>query len=423
MDLAPLSTGPFSFAGHAKIGKVITSESLPSTIRAAVLEAPGRIVVKDIPMWPLTSYGDPDLVLVKVAACGVCGSDFRYFAGENPWAQHTLGRFVPNPANIVLGHEFAGEVVAVLSSHNEHLLGKQVAPICSKVCGACFECRAGRTRLCPNTVHLGHGQGWGERDYYPGAYSEYVPAWGASCFEVPSTRIDDAALLDILAVAVHVTETGCVQSGKAVLCLGAGPAGNAIGQAALAMGARRVIYIDRSPFTIDLLEKQGIAEALGTRPLSDDIDYSLANTGPYEVLPGKSLGIALDMTTTTTEEFIDALAKLEPDGFGSVFDSIGTSNSVKLGVSVLAKAGTFVNLAVHDEPMAFNFLDLSGERKITTSCNFEVGDYPKALAWLQSGKFRVQDWIAPIVLDDLPGAFERELSGEADHAFKLMVYN
>lgn len=402
---------------------MITSEPLPSTIRAAVLEAPGRIVVQDIPMWPLASYGDPDLVLVKVAACGVCGSDFRYFAGENPWAQHTLGRFVANPPNIVLGHEFAGEVVAVLSPHNEHLLGKQVAPICSKVCGACSECRAGRTRLCPNTVHLGHGQGWGERDYYPGAYSQYVPAWGASCFEVPSISIEDAALLDILAVAVHVAETGCVQSGSAVLCLGAGPAGNAIGQAALAMGARRVIYLDRSPFTIDLLEKQGIAKALGTRPISDDIDYSLPNTGIYELMAGKSLGISVDMASTTTEELIEALGKFEPDGFGSVFDSIGTSNSVKLGVGLLAKGGTFVNLAVHDEAIAFNFLDLSGERKITTSCNFEVGDYPTALAWLQAGKFRVQDWIAPIVLDDLPWAFEQELSGGGEHAFKLMVCN
>src|SRR5476649_316442 len=106
---------------------MIAIDSLPATIPAGVLVSPNRLEIREIPMWPLESYGDPDMVLIKVAACGVCGSDFRYFVGENPWAQHTLGRFVPNAPNIVLGHEYAGTVVAVLDKENEHLLGKRVA--------------------------------------------------------------------------------------------------------------------------------------------------------------------------------------------------------------------------------------------------------------------------------------------------------
>lgn len=377
-------------------------------------------------MWPLESYGDPDMVLVKVEACGVCGSDFRYFAGENPWAQHTLGKFVPNPPNIVLGHEFAGTVVGVLSAHNEHLLGKQVAPICSKVCGACTECRAGRTRLCPNTVHLGHGQGWGEQDYFPGAYADYVPAWGASCFELPgSVHVDHAALLDILAVAVHVANTGCIQHGKSVLCLGAGPAGNAIGQAALAMGAKRVIYIDRSLSRIELIESQGNCLVMDATKIIKSSQFPEVSFGDTDdILSGKSIGIAINSITESLEELISTLSYLEPEGFASVFDSIGTSETVRLGVKALARGGTFVNLAVHDEPMVFNFLDLSGERKITTSCNFELGDYPTALAWLESKRFQVEDWIAPIVLKDLPAYFDRVVNGPPDSGiFKLVVYN
>ena len=119
---------------------MITNRTLPCSMKAVVLEAPRKMTYRDIPIWPVESYGDPDMVLVKVAACGVCGSDFRYFAGENPWAMHTLGRHMDNPPNIVLGHEFAGQVEAVVDKKNVHLLGKRVAPICSKVCGMCSVC-------------------------------------------------------------------------------------------------------------------------------------------------------------------------------------------------------------------------------------------------------------------------------------------
>ena len=79
---------------------MITNQPIPSTMQAVVLEKPKTLVCKEVPVWPIADYGDLDLVLLKVAACGVCGSDFRYYAGENPWAQHTLGRFVENPPNL-----------------------------------------------------------------------------------------------------------------------------------------------------------------------------------------------------------------------------------------------------------------------------------------------------------------------------------
>src|SRR5688572_2107582 len=101
---------------------MIQSGAIPSTIRAGVLQHPRDLKVREIPQWPVEDYGDDDLMLIEVGACGVCGSDFRYFAGENPWAQHTLGKFMPNPPNIVLGHEYSGTVVAVLSEANLHWL-------------------------------------------------------------------------------------------------------------------------------------------------------------------------------------------------------------------------------------------------------------------------------------------------------------
>lgn len=352
-------------------------------MRAAVLEGPGQLSVRDIPEWPLESYGDADMVLVEVGACGVCGSDFRYFAGENPWAQHTLGRHVPNPPNIVLGHEFAGTVVRVLSERNAHLLGKRVAPVCSKVCGACAECRTGRTHLCPETVHLGHGQGWGEQAFFPGAYAPTVPCWGSGCYEISeSLSLSEAAMMDILAVCVHVARVGQVRPGGSTLSIGGGPAGNGCAQASLALGAARAVVFERNAVALNVARSQGL-EAVDARLGSD---------------------------------------ALRP-GFDTVFDTVGSPETLELGLSLLAKAGALVNLAVHaGQTVNLDLMRLGSERRLTTSCNFETADYATALAWLESGRFRVREWLTTVGLDDLPGIFEAVATDpDGKSAFKWVV--
>ena len=371
---------------------MFTVEEIVDNIPAGVLEGPRNLKVRQIPQWPIEKYEDPDLVLIKVAACGVCGSDFRYFMGENPWAQHTLGRFIPNPPNIVLGHEYAGTVVAVQSEANRRLLGKRVAPVCSKVCGACDDCRAGRSRLCPTTVHMGHGQGWGDREFFPGAYARYAPAWGASCFEISdSLSFEEAAMMDILAVCLHVAETGGIQPGRPILTIGAGPAGNGVAQVANLLGASHAVLLERSPTAIDIARKQRI-------------------------------GTVIDTTDMSTEEIQTSLRAIAPGGFGTVFDTVGTAVSLTLGVSMLGKFATLVNLAVHDDNIPINFLKLGSERRMTTSCNFEVGDYPRALAWLESGRLKVKDWLTRIDLQDAPAWFDRIVSNPDEKGvFKLVI--
>lgn len=369
---------------------MIAHTALPSKMKAVVLESPRRLVRREIPVWPIEAYGDPDLVLVKVEACGVCGSDHRYYAGENPWALHTLGRHVDNPPGIVLGHEFAGRVAAVAHPRNEHLLGRRVAPVCSKVCGVCPECRAGRTQLCPNTVHLGHGQGWGKRDLYPGAYAEYVPAWGSGCYVIPDTMsFGEAAMMDILAVCVHVAHQGAIQPGRPVLMMGAGPAGNGIAQAARVLGAGRVVVTDVADTALDKARAAGFDAVIDAR--------------------GRA-------AAALTAELRD----LAPDGYGTVFDSIGGRDSFDLGLGLLGKKGTLVNMAVHDLDIPVNFLRLGSERRITTSSNFASGDYPIALSWLESGRFQVADWLTPVALDDVPRLFAEAESG-GRRAFKMVI--
>jgi threonine dehydrogenase-like Zn-dependent dehydrogenase len=122
------------------------------------------------------------------------------------------------------------------------------------------------------------------------------------------------------------------------------------------------------------------------------------------------------------DEIREALKKFAPSGFGTVFDTVGTGKSLALGISLLGKAATLVNLAVHDEDLPINFLKLGSERRIVTSCNFEIGDYPKALAWLEAGRLKVKDWQTKIPLADAPAWFERITANPNEKgAFKLVV--
>lgn len=137
-------------------------------MKAVVLRKPGDLLVEDIPE-PVCGAGQ---VMVKVSDCGICGSDIRYYHGDNPWSRETLGVYVPPPPNIVPGHEVAGEVVDVPEDSLQRLMGKRVAILSWNVDNACFWCRRGMQHLCPNTVHLGHSAGWGKREYYLGGMAE-----------------------------------------------------------------------------------------------------------------------------------------------------------------------------------------------------------------------------------------------------------
>jgi len=370
--------------------KVLKGHTLPKTMQVVVLEKPETLTVKEIPVWPVESYGDPDLVLVRVEACGICGSDLRYFVGENPWAQHTLGRHVENPPNIVLGHELAGTVVAVRDEKNAHLLGKRVAPVCSKVCGVCRYCRTEREHLCPNTMHTGHGQGWGKQDYYPGAYAEYVPVWAKGCYTIPeSLPFNEAAMMDILAVCTRVANQGHIRQGEPVLILGAGPAGNGIGQIAKLLGASKVVMIGRSKITLDIARECGFPDVIDSKAAGDD-----------EAAIRAQLGEAGAMT---------------------VFDSIGTERSIKMGLRLLDKAGTLVNMAVHDSELQLNQMELGSERRIATACNFRAHEYPVTLNWLIEGRINVRPWIKTVARAEVPETFRKLLDKEKGRQFFKVV--
>ena len=353
-------------------------------MKAVVLRQPRQLDWADVPEPRLTAELD---VLIQVEACGICGSDLRYWEGDNPWALHTLGRHVPNPPNIILGHEYAGVVVKVNSPAYGHLLGTRVGVQSFRTCGKCDFCRSGSQNLCRDTIHMGHAQGWGQMDYYPGAYAEYCLGWADLLFPIPEhVPLDEAAMADVVCVAVHVAGRPA-SLGADVLCIGGGPVGLSIAQVAKAKGARRVFVSEPSPVAQEVLRS---------------FDYITV------IDPG-------------ADTLAEALARSGVRAVSAVFDTIGSAQTIAEAAGLLAERGTYVGVAVHDSPVTFNAALLGSERILTSSSNATYGDVREAYDLICSGKINVRPMITHrLALNDFARGFDLLLRSPRE-AFKVVL--
>ncbi|MCJ7549628.1 MAG: alcohol dehydrogenase catalytic domain-containing protein [Anaerolineae bacterium] len=350
-------------------------------MKAILLREPYVLELVEIPRPRLTS---PEQVLIEVKACGICGSDLRYYAGENPWALHTLGRHVDNPPNMLLGHEFSGVVVEVASRRHEHLLGRRVGAQAFRTCGVCDLCRSGHENLCKDTLHIGHAQGWGAMSFYPGAYAQYCIAWADLLHPMADhLSFEEEALRDFLGVAVHAVGRTDLMPGGTVLCIGGGPVGLSIAQVAWVKGASRIYISELSPIA------QRIIAQYPTFELQDPTEVDLV-----EVIGSATCA--------------------------AVFDTVGSPETMALGLNVLAAAGTYVNLAVHDTMLSLNALALGSERRMTTSSNALYRDEREAHDLIAAGSVDMATMITHrFPLEDYAAAYELLLA-EPKRAYKIV---
>jgi threonine 3-dehydrogenase len=189
----------------------------------------------------------PGEVLIKVQRTGICGTDLHIRAWDG-WAQ----RAIRTP--LVVGHEFAGEVVETGRDVADIAVGDRVSGEGHLVCGKCRNCLAGRRHLCRATVGLGVG-----RD---GAFAEYIalPAANVWVHRTP-VDLDVAAIFDPFGNAVH-TALSFPLVGEDVLITGAGPIGLMAAAVAKHAGARNVVITDVSEKRLDLARKIGVSLAL-----------------------------------------------------------------------------------------------------------------------------------------------------------------
>jgi (R,R)-butanediol dehydrogenase/meso-butanediol dehydrogenase/diacetyl reductase len=291
-------------------------------------------------------------IVVKVGRCGICGSDLHMTEDAAYGCKH----------GDVLGHEFAGEVVALGKGAEGMKTGDLVSVIPLKSCGHCDHCRKGEVQWCSQFGLQG------------GGYAEYALTRPNQCVRLPAgVSLADGAIVEPLAVALHGVNLSGLKKGDKVLVLGAGPIGLAVAFWARRMGAAKVAV-------------QDIAEFQKSRALEMGADL-------FVVDPADPVGSA--------ERALGGKADI-------VFECVGVPGLIAQAVEQVRPRGTILLLGLCTKPDTFNsFAMLSKEVRLVTSAFFTVSEYRASLDALAEGaiepRLLVTDTIA---LADTPEVFE-----------------
>ncbi|HEY2043417.1 MAG TPA: alcohol dehydrogenase catalytic domain-containing protein [Jatrophihabitans sp.] len=197
----------------------------------------------------------PEEVVIRVAACGVCGSDVK----AQPFA----------PPGMVMGHEFGGEIVAVGSTVDGLKQGTNAAVLPVISCGECAYCRSGAVAHCPRVQYIGMGQagGFAEFAVVPARHAFPLPP------EVPATL---AALVEPFAVGLHAVHSAELRPGDDVLIVGAGGVGLTTLVWTLRKGGARVTVADPDPGRRETALAAGATDVVAAVSDAEPGGYDLA---------------------------------------------------------------------------------------------------------------------------------------------------
>ena len=219
-------------------------------------------------IW-LTDAPEPEVghndILIKIRKTAICGTDVHIYNWDE-WSQKTI------PVPMVVGHEYAGEIVAVGQEVQGYKIGDRVSGEGHITCGHCRNCRAGRRHLCRNTVGVGVNR--------PGCFAEYLSLPAVNAFKLPDNISDDlASIFDPFGNAVH-TALSFDLVGEDVLITGAGPIGIMAAAVCRHVGARHVVISDINDYRLDLARKIGVTRAV--RADQEDLRKVMADLGMTE---------------------------------------------------------------------------------------------------------------------------------------------
>lgn len=249
-------------------------------MKAGVFYSKNDLRIEEIPK-PSPKAGE---VLIKVKACGICGTDVHIYNGDK-------GCF-PTPAGTVLGHEFSGIVEAVGEGVKEIKVGDRVCVDPNKLCGDCYYCKSGIGHFCENMIGIGTGVN--------GGFAEYCAVPQSQVYKIAdSTSYEAAAMTGPTACCVHGIDMCNISCGDTVAIIGGGMIGMIMLQLAKLSGAGKLIMIE------PVAEKRTIAEKLGADlcidPIENEVKKVLIENGIERI----SAVIECVGKTSTIEQAID----------------------------------------------------------------------------------------------------------------------
>lgn len=301
-----------------------------SPIRAVLCASPKTLEIVERPM-PEPKAGE---ALVRIRRIGVCGTDMHIYQGNQPYFTYPR----------VMGHELSGEIVAPAKGSG-FKAGDAVYIVPYLHCGTCVACRAGKTNCCTSLKVLGV--------HIDGGMTEYLALPESHLFKAEGITLDEAAMVEFLAIGAHAVARARVSGGQRVLVVGTGPIGVGVAIFAQLNGAEVTVIdgrADRLSFATSTLKV------------------------PHAVMLGE--GDEAGLKDLTSGEFYHA-----------VFDCTGSPKAMERGFGFVAHGGTYVLVSIVQGNITFSDPEFhKRETTLLSSRNATLTDFATVMAAMREGK-------------------------------------
>jgi L-iditol 2-dehydrogenase len=343
-------------------------------MKALLLTAPSKLELVD---FPEPTPAD-DEVVVRVRACGICGSDIHGWDGST-------GRRRPP---LIMGHEAAGEIVATGPRVTAWKAGDRVTFDSTISCGTCRFCTSGQINLCENRRVVGVAPAEYKQH---GAFAERLALPGRILYRLPDNLpFTQAALVEPVSIAVHAVQRTKIAPGSTAVVIGSGMIGLLVIQALRWAGAAQVVAVDLADNRLELARKLGATHTV--------------NSGRADV--------AAEVARIT-------------GGLGAdtSFEVVGFTPTLNLALAVLKRGGACVlvgNLSPQTQDFPLQAV-VTKEITLTGSCA-SAGEYPLCLDLIARGVIDVRPMIETVVpLADGAAWFERLSARDGGKYMKVIL--
>ncbi|MCH7522001.1 MAG: galactitol-1-phosphate 5-dehydrogenase [Candidatus Marinimicrobia bacterium] len=316
-----------------------------------------------------TDCPDPTLgaddVLIRVKACGICGSDVQGYTGQT-------GRRIPP---IIMGHEASGIIVGLGAGVTAFEPGDRVCFDSTVYCNKCGPCRSGQTNRCEQRQVLGVSVPGFRRH---GAYAQRVgvPWWIVTKIPDQMTFVQ-ASLLEPLSIGLHAANRLTPGGPDTVVIIGAGPIGLFILQAVRLKGATRIIVSDIEEYRL------GVARQLGADRVINPAQEDLK-------------GAVLEAT--------------DGRGAAAVFEAVGIPQTLQTAAGVTQAGGQVIAVGLRDRMVEIDMQEIISRELTLTGSYASAGEYREALDHLAAGRMVVDPLISevlPLEQVELQGVLHR----------------
>lgn len=327
-----------------------------------ILNKPLSLSFEQRPKPTLKSEHD---VLIAINYTGICGSDVHY------WQHGAIGPFVVKDP-MVLGHESAGTVVEVGSAVKTLVKGDRIAIEPGTPCRHCTPCLAGKYNLCDDMR-------FAATPPYDGTLAGFYTAPSDFCYKLPDhVSLQEGALIEPLAVGVHIVRQAEVKPGNSVVVMGAGPVGLLCMAVARAFGASTIVAVDIQPNRLEFAK-----------------GYAATHTFTPERVSAEENAARLLKETGLV------------GGADAIIDASGAEPSIQTSLHAIRRGGIYVQGGMGKSDINFPIMALC-TKEVTAKGSFRYGsgDYKLAVELVATGKVDVKKLITGTVkFEDAEQAF------------------